>query len=123
MLKKRAFKNNYITNIDQAYRENMPFYVETTGVQCIKKGQIEKKSAIQSRRIALGWGIRGAGKVNIGGAEAVVEKNGIFLSYPVHLYHLFPCDNLYLQSWIYLLLQFHYFQIYLILLYIGKYLL
>ncbi len=82
MLKKRAFKNNYITNIDQAYRENMPFYVETTGVQCIKKGQIEKKSAIQSRRIALGWGIRGAGKVNIGGAEAVVEKNGIFLSYP-----------------------------------------
>ena len=80
--RKKGFNGNYITNIDQIYRDSMPFYVETIGMQCLKKGHIEKKSKIQSRSITLGWGVRGTGRVNIGGAEAVVEKDSIFLSYP-----------------------------------------
>ena len=86
MDRKRGCKNasnyNYVTNFDQKYWDVMPFYVETTGTQCLKKGQFEKRSRIQARKIVLSWGIRGTGKVNIEGSEAVVEKNGIFLIYP-----------------------------------------
>lgn len=82
MAGKKSYTNSYITNTDQIYRENMPFYVEATGLQCLKKGHIEKKSGILSRGISLAWGIRGTGKVNLGGSEAMIEKDGIFLSYP-----------------------------------------
>ena len=59
MDRKRGCKNasnyNYVTNFDQKYWDVMPFYVETTGTQCLKKGQFEKRSRIQARKIVLSF--------------------------------------------------------------------
>ena len=82
MKKKNNITHSYFTNLIQTNLGKMPFWVEATGINCLKKGYIEKKPPLQSSTIDFCWGINGTGRVNVGGAKAVIEKDGIFLSYP-----------------------------------------
>lgn len=73
---------NYVTNEFKTGVDNLPFYVATTGVARFKKGHIKQNDRLISRKLDLCWSIRGTGKVRLGGAEAVIGKDQIFLRYP-----------------------------------------
>lgn len=111
---KKVFFTNSIE--PAAYAVALPFYVSTTGINVLKKGNIHTKKGILSPNLELIWGLEGTGEITLYEKKYQLRENEVFYWLPGEDHTMAALSAVWRNRWLCLhgplaealLLSFHY---------------